>query len=233
MPLAKADTLPVPRASPGGGKYVGPTFMQGHRMWHALGYVAAGLAPGVGSLGERMRVLSKTVHRVEVLLGEPVVPGGASGRAGGAKQQRQLGALGLPSGVEVTGLPRRPLFAGGAETEKVLRRLASAGGSAIAGAGWLERVRPDLRGVQRGDPDEWAAGEDGDASTAAAKVRSCRDLLAAAWRRCGCAGVCAVEAHRFMPAVVAVAAGLTAGQSVSATFQRAMAEAFPGATRAP
>ena len=133
------------------------------RQFKPDGRTPTGEPPGQGSLAERMRVFAKAVQRVERLIKEQVVPGGASGAA---HRQRQLGALGLPSGVELTGVPRRPLFAGGKETERVLRRLSSAGDTAIGAGtgegrcghskGWLEGVRPSYVGVQRGDAAQWA-----------------------------------------------------------------------------
>ena len=107
-------------------------------------------------MAERMRVMSKLAHRVEHLLGEHLVPDGVSKR--GRKdvwRQHQLGALGCPSGLELTGLARRPVFAGGGGTEAVPRRLARTGGNAMGRGGkgnWFDKIFPDYRGIQRGQP---------------------------------------------------------------------------------
>ena len=131
------------------------------------GRTPTGEPPGQGSLGERMRVLAQAVQRMERLLGEQVVPGGVSGAV---HRQRQLGALGLPSGLELPVLWRRPLLSGGAESECVLRRLGNAGDAAIGrgeehgrrghAKGWLNGVRPSYEGVRRGDATRWTAASD-------------------------------------------------------------------------
>ena len=53
-----------------------------------------------------MRVFAQCVQRMEKLCGEAVVPGGV---AAGAHRQIQLGMPGMPSGEELTGIPRQPV----------------------------------------------------------------------------------------------------------------------------
>ena len=129
------------------------------------GRTQTGEPPGHGSIGERMRVFAQAVQRLERLLREPVVPGGASGAARRQRWGWSLGALGMPPKLTPLGVLRRPLLAGGAETERVLRRLGSVRGAAIGNGegawrheqGWLDHARAIYEGVRRGDASRWGA----------------------------------------------------------------------------
>eukprot|EP00664_Eupelagonemidae_sp_cell27_P006048 gene6048-8598_t len=199
------------------------------RTLRADGLTPTGAPAGAGPLGERARVFAQAMQQLERLLGEHTVPGGV---AAGAKRQLQLGALGVPPSHALTGIPRRPVLAGGAETEKALRRLADAGGNVLDAGGWLGGVRPDYRRVRRGDAREWTAapaggggaGEDAGPYVNPRKMARFAEEVRAVWRRCGCDADCRNSGHRYTATAVAA----YAGQKSSSLFGPMLRRALPG-----